>query len=419
MSYKIVLGLLIMIIFVGLFSGSYPALFLSSFKPIESLKQVAHKGMDSYNFRRILVIFQFGISVVLIICTLMTFKQLDYIQNKKLGINKENVMFLSLRGNSKEKYETLKSELVKNEDILSITRASSLPYQIGSNSGSFNWEDNKNEDNVLIGFEFTDFDYTKTLGLNIVEGRYFSKDFASDSNAVVINEKAKKLMGLDNPINKWLTWGDDNKFNIVGVVEDFHHLPMNHEIEPLFLFYVPKYTQIMYIKIAGDKVKETINHMQSTWKEINPQFPFEYKFLDENYDQLYRNEGRLSKIIMLFSFIAIFISCLGLYGLISYMTELRTKEIGIRKILGSSIWEIVLLMSKSYMKWILIANIIAFPIAYYAMNQWLRSYAFHTKFHVWIFAVAFVISFTIAIITISTKTIRTANSNPVDALRYE
>ncbi len=419
LSFKFLGGLILLIAFVGLFSGSYPALYLSSFKPVQSLRRIAAKGKGGYNFRRILVIFQFSISAILIICTIMTFKQLDYVQNEKLGMNKENVLFLVLRGNSREKYETIKDELRKNQSIINITRSSSLPYRIGSNSGGFNWEENKNEDDVLIGFEFTDFNYANTLGMNIIDGRYFSDEFASDSNAVVINEKALKLMDIENPVDKWLSWSDQPRFHIVGVVEDFHHLPMHRNIDPLILFYAPDYCRIMYCKVEGKNIKKTIAQIEETWKSILPDFPFSYTFLDDRYDQMYRNEARLSKIIMLFSLIAIFISCLGLFGLISFIVQQKTKEIGIRKILGSSVWEIVLLLSKTYIGWILVANAIAFPIAWFAMKQWLDNYAYHTSFNVWVFVIALLISFLIALLTVSIQSVKAANRNPVNALRYE
>jgi putative ABC transport system permease protein len=406
------------IIFVGILAGSYPAFYLSSLNPIAALRKLPGKGKGSSNFRRILVVFQFTLSVIMIICTIVVYKQLAYIRDKKTGMDRENVVLASMQGKSVEKYEILKNEFLQNPNITTVTRANSLPFEIGSNSGGFEWEGRDTKDEVLIGFGFTDFGYSQTFGMKVVAGRDFDPSFSTDSLSILINLKTATLMGMQDPIGKWMSW-NETKFTIIGVVEDFHFLDMTSEISPLVIVYAPKYCDIIFAKLTGNNQEQTLDYMRNSWEKANPGFPFEYKYLDASYEELYRSEEKLGKIFRYFSILTILISCLGLFGLAAFIAEQRTKEVGVRKVLGANIYNIFTTLSGEFMKWVLIANLIAWPVAYYAMNRWLLGYAYHTSLSIWIFLLTAVISLLIAMLTVSYQAIRTAQQHPVKSLKYE
>jgi len=415
---KMWFGFIIIIFTVGLLAGSYPAFYLSSFNPVKAMKSGSHKGKGNFYFRRILVVFQFALSVFLIISTIVIYKQLSYVQNKELGMDTEDIMLIVLRGDSKEKFTVFKTELQQNPNITNITRASHLPFMIGSNGGGFEWEGKNPEDDVLIGFGYTGTDYIETLNMKLSSGRYYKQNIQTDSAAIVINQKAAKIFDMKEPVGQWLKSGDD-KYKIIGMVEDFHFLPMQYSIDPLILFYNPEICRYMYIKIASANKEQTIEYVQKTWGEINTGYPFKYEFLDDVYKDYYTDEARLTKIIGYFALLAIFISCLGLFGLAAFMAEQRTKEIGIRKVLGASVSGVISLVAKDFMKWVIIANIIAYPFAWLAMDHWLNGYVYHTKLSADIFFYAFILSVAIAVITISYQSIKSAIRNPVTSIKYE
>ncbi|MBI9039734.1 MAG: ABC transporter permease [Bacteroidales bacterium] len=404
---------------VGLLAGSYPAFYLSSFNPIKTMRGGITKGKGNFYFRRILVVFQFTLSLGLIICTLVVIRQLSYMQNNKLGMDLDNVMYLSMRGESMEKYDVFKTELLNNPNILSVSRASSIPFYIGSNSGGIEWEGKDTDEDILVGFGNTDVDYIETMGMKLIDGRYYSKDIQSDTATYVINEKAAKAFNMQDPVGKWIRWGDENKYRIIGVVEDFHHLPMQYEIDPLVLAYSPERCRRALIK-TGPANREDINEQVKTiWGKVFPGYPFEPRYLKDIYNQVYTDEATLINIIGYFAVLAIFISCLGLFALAAYMAEQRTKEIGIRKILGASVTGIVTLTSREFLKWVIISNIIAWPVAWFAMHDWLDSYTYHTKLSPDIFIYSLLISLFIALLTVSYQSIRSAVKKPVDAIKYE
>ena len=412
-------GLVGIIFFVGILSGSYPAFYLSSLLPVRVLKNGSFKGKGSYNFRRILVVFQFVLSVSMIICTIVVYKQLAYIERKDLGMNRENVIFTEMRGKTVDSYQALKDAFRQNPSIVSVTRANGLPFSIGSNSGGFDWEGKETVDEILIGFGFTDVDYIQTTGMEMSSGRYFDASYATDtSSAIVLNETAARVMGLEEPLGKWVSWGDD-RFTVIGVIRDFHFLPMTEEISPLVLFNTPRWCNVLFVKLSGEHTEEDIEFMQNIWEKTNPGFPFEYKFLDATYDELYIQEDRLGAIFKYFSILTILISCLGLFGLAAFMAEVRTREIGIRKVMGAGVPQILATLSGSFLKWVIVANLIAWPVTYFIMDHWLSSYAYHTRLSAWIFLLAALISIFIAVVTISLQTLRAASRNPVNALKYE
>lgn len=412
-------GLVGIIIFVGVLSGSYPAFYLSSLQPINVLKKLPFKGKGSFNFRRILVVFQFILSISMIICTIVVYRQLAYIDRKDLGMDRKNVIFAEMRGKTAGSYQELKNLFLQNSSIINVSRGNGLPFEIGSNSSGFDWEGRDTKDEVLIGFGCTDVDYIKTIGMKMAAGRFFEEGYSTDtSSAIVLNETAAHIMEMEEPIGKWVSW-NGRKMTVIGVIKDFHFLPMTEEISPLVLVDLPKWCNTIFIKVNGENMQQAIDYMQNAWERTNPGFPFEYRLLDTAYDELYANEERLGQIFKYFSILTILISCLGLFGLAAFMAEQRTKEIGIRKVLGAGVLQLLSTLSGSFLKWVLIANIIAIPLTWYTMSRWLEGYAYHARLSAWIFILAAVISLFIALVTISFQTIRAAYRNPVEALKYE
>ena len=404
----------------GLIAGSYPALFLSSFSPIRVLRMANSGTKGSALFRKVLVVFQFVISIVLIIATTVIVRQLHYMQQKDLGYNTENVLYVSMEGKSKDNYQALKTELLSDPSIIAVTRANQLPFGMGSNGGGYDWQDRDVTNDVLIGFTVAGYDYDRVLDMEFVEGRYYSQAYPTDtSNGIILNESAVNIMNMKDPIGKWVQRGDA-RYNIIGVMKDFHFLPLTYEISPLAMYFGPmNWTSLMMIKFREGNAEDAIRHIERTWQSINPTFPFNYEFLDKEYQELYESENRLGKIFSYFSGLAILISCLGLFGLASFMAEQRTREIGIRKTYGAPVGAIVMLMSKEFARLVLLANVIAIPVAWYALREWLSNYSYATRLGPGIFILAFIISIVIAWATISFQGVKAALMNPVDAIKYE
>jgi putative ABC transport system permease protein len=416
-SAGLYIGLISVILFCGLLAGSYPAFYLSSLKPLDVIKGVINKNPGNAGFRRVLVIFQFSLSILLIICTLIIETQLKYIQNKNLGFNKDNIgYFMFPTRPSDLKLETLKKELSNNPEILSVTRAWNPFYNEGVRNG-FTWAGKKEGDDVYFHVLGSDVDYARTYKLELKEGRFFSSEFSTDNTAIVINEEAEKILGFANPIGEIITTSHGSKLNIIGVVKDFHIQSLHHKIGPLIM--QMSASNNFYVKMKPDKVISSVEFIKKTFKSFDPGLPIDFHFLDDDYDNLYRTERRMGKIFGYFSLLAIIISCLGLIGLSSFMAERRTKEIGIRKINGAKSNEIFSLLSKEYIIWVMISIIIACPIAWYAMHKWLQNFAYRINISWWIFAIAGFMALLIALLTVSWQSYRAAGKNPVDALRYE
>jgi len=423
---EFIIGFTGILLFVSLLAGSYPAFYLSSFEPVNALKNISHKGRTGANFRRILVVFQFALAIILLISTIVVYRQLDYVKSKDIGIDKEEIVYLLMKGNMKESFDVMKHKLLQSPHIDQalgmenpVTRATSLPFYIGSNSGGFDWEGKDTDDDILIGMEWVSYDYTETMGLNLEEGRFFDESFGTDSAAVVVNRSTVKALGMENPIGKWIGWDDGDRYQIIGVVEDYHFLPLSYSIDPLMFFLNQEYPDVIFARVDPLFWDETIEFIEASWTEVYPNAPFYLRSLDERYDEIYFQEARLGDIFKYFSILAIFITCLGLIGLSSYMVEQKTKEIGVRKTYGADLSSIYLLLTGSFMKWVFIANLLAWPVAFLLMRRWLEDYAYHTSLSWWIFVLASVFAIFLSLITISIQIIRAGRQNPADALRYE
>jgi putative ABC transport system permease protein len=407
-------GLVTIVLFCGLLAGSYPALYLSSLKPLDTMKGIINKNPGSAKFRRVMVVFQFSLSVLLIMCTLIVENQLKYMQNKELGLNIENIACFGFRFGVQR--ETLKKDLSNNPDIESVTFANGSPINFMYSISKIDWEGKKEGDVVLFYLFGVDVDYARTFQLEPKEGRFFSSEFSTDNTAVVINEKAAKIMGLNDPIGKTIS-RNGLKLRIIGVLKDFHFQSLHSKIEPLIMQL--NAGNFCMIRMKPGNNTSTVDYIKKTIKSYNLPYQINIRFLENDYDDLYQTERRIGKIFGYFSFLTIIISCLGLLGLSSFMAERRTKEIGIRKINGAKSYEIFSLLSKEYIIWVMISIIIACPIAWYAMNKWLQNYAYRISIGWWVFAMAGTVALLIAFLTISWQSYRAAGKNPVEALRYE
>ena len=421
---KIMIPILLLPFVIGIISGIYPAIFMASFNPSKVLKGLVRVGDGGISFRKVLVVTQFSISIILIVATTVVFQQLRYLQKKSLGFNKDYIITTS--GIPADTFEAFKADLLKDAAVKDLARSSRLPSgRLLDENGASVFSGSKSLPvNASIKCINTDYGFIPTYGIKIVAGRNFNRGFATDSNNYVINVATVKVLGWktpDNAIDRDLIYGGV-KGKVIGVVNDIHFESLHQKIVPL-LMRMPSFENNNYgklsIKIDGHNVKSELNNIEQTWKKYQPEKPFEYSFLDERFQRLYTEEQQQGNLFSVFSCIAIFIACLGLFGLSAFSISQRVKEIGIRKVLGASVQQIVTELSQDFLKLVLIAAIIALPIAWYAMNTWLLNFAFRINIQWWILAMAGIVAVIIAFITISYQSIKAALANPVKSLRSE
>ena len=410
----------LLILISGLFifiliSGIYPSFYISSYSFFSDKSGIAGSG-NHIRIRNGLLVFQNLVSITLIICTLIANSQFQYMNTKNLGFDMNNVVILKLNSQLRENMDLFKERLLNHPEIISASYSSRIP---GNYWGSWCCVNIEGKENKYFN-NYVDPDYLKTLGINIKEGRNFSAEIAADKKATyLINETGIKLYDLKDPIGQVIVPGNGVKGQIIGIINDFHYRGLIYEQTPLILFYTPEYKNYINVKLIGSNIPGAIEKIKVIWEDICPAFSFEYKFLDATYDLQYKSERKFENLLFAFALLALFIAGIGLFGLSAFTIKRRTKEIGIRKVNGAGTAEIMLLLNGDIIRWVLIAFIIACPLAWFAMNKWLQNFAYKTEIKWWIFILAGLIALGIALMTVSWQSWRAATWNPVEALRYE
>jgi ABC-type antimicrobial peptide transport system permease subunit len=416
-------SLFLLVTITGLIAGSYPALYLSSLKPVRILKGTLRFTQGSIFFRKGLTVFQFALSIMLIVSTIVISRQVNYVQNTHLGYDRENLIYVRIEGelSKADKYLLFKDQASKMPGISMIDRSTETPHAMGFiTDDPINWEGKQKNDHIGFNPASVGFDFIKLMNLKIAEGRDFSRSVPMDStDAFMVNEEAIKEMGMKDPIGKWISaW--NKKGHIIAVLKDYHAQSLREPIRPVILDVKEnEYFGMMMIRTKPGETKKALASLAKIYKDINPNYPFAYQFVDEEYQKLYASEMIISKLSVAFASLAILISCLGLLGLVMFSAEQRVKEIGIRKVLGASLNNIIVIFSKDFIQLIIIAFLIAAPVAWYLMDQWLQDFAYKVGVSWWIFLIAGASSLMVGLLTVSYQAIRSANANPVKSLRTE
>jgi putative ABC transport system permease protein len=401
-----------------LLAGSYPAILISAFRPMDAFRGRIISGKGQARFRTFLVVLQFSISAGLIISTLTIFSQLKYMQHKNLGFEKENLLYLTLEDAQLDNYDVLRSKLLSHPRIEGVCRASSQPTSIWNIIRGLSWEGLEGEDIHSFAFLSGDEDLIETLGLELISGRGFSREFSLDSTCVLVNEEAAKLMGYEDPVGK--AFVDDSIRNeIIGMFKNFHGLPLTEPLEPMIITLWPEYFRFALVRIGSGNPKEAVSHLEQVWTSLYPEIPFTYNFMDERIESQYRSEMRIGKLSGAFTILAILITCIGLFAIAGHSVQQKNKEIGIRITMGASGSSIITRFVLSYIKWVGVANLIAWPLAWLLMKNWLNNFAFRTELSIQVFVFAALISAFVSVLTVAWHAWNTSRTNPVLALKCE
>lgn len=412
-------GLFLITLITALLAGSYPALLLSGYEPVRVLKGNLLRGKGSINFRKILVLIQFTLAIILICSTLVIYRQIVYIRNIDLGYQKDQIIYINTRFLDKDTEIMLQDEFRKNPHILGVTGSNQLPLHIGNSGYGVRWEGKPDDFKPLVHTLNVDYDFLSTFGMELKEGRDFSRSVASDSNAFLINEELARLIGRESMVGEKLAYYTPEYGTVIGVVKDFHFKNLHHKIEPLMIFLHPGGTGIIHLKLDGYNIPAAVDFIEKVWAEIVPDRRCLYTFLDQTYEGMYRSEMRMGIIFRYFSWLAIIISCLGLFGLATFMTQSRIREIGIRKVLGSSVPGLVGLLALELTRWVALANLLAWPVTFYLIGLWLRTFAYRIDLSPFYFIIAGSVALLIALLTVCLVTVRAASINPARILTYE
>jgi putative ABC transport system permease protein len=412
------------ILVVGLLAGSYPSFFLASFRPITMLRGKLQADVKHPLVRNGLVLFQFSISIVLLVGTFIVYSQMQFIRNRQLGFDKENIIMIPRANVLAQRQESFKWEIVKHPSIKSASISSAYPGRAFAYL-AYKKLDAPGDEMHIMGTFISDHDFVKTFGLELVDGRYFSEDPFREEDTVILNETGVRLLGLRNPVGQRIRGPEKDKYKtltVIGVLKDSHFHSLHQHIQPIGIRHISAggtRTRFLSVRLNPGDVGRALGFLKDKWVKFVPERPFEYVFLDDDLNQLYKAEWRTGHLMSAFSVLSIIIACLGLFGLVAFTAEQRTKEVGIRKVLGASSSRIVFAYSKEFTRWVILSNVIAWPIAYYAMSKWLENFAYRTSIGLWTFVLAAVLTLLIALITVTFLVVRAAIANPIDSLRYE
>ena len=416
-----ILALSVLALFTGFAAGSYPAFYLSSLNAVTTLKGgILRLKSSAIWLRKGLVVFQFVVSTVLIVAAVLIYQQINFIKNRNLGLNKDQVLWFFNEGSMVSDLRPFRNALAGMPGVEAVSDADQLPIRVGSNFSGVSWKGKGPNEEVLFDNLLAGYDLQKTMQLEMVEGRTFSTEFATDTNGIVINEEAAKVMSLKPPyVGQIITVNDDQQLPVIGVTKNFSSNHLGRKVAPLVIRYRSAKNKFVLVRIKPDQVEAAIGSIEKVFKQFNPQYPFEIKYMDASFADLYKSEQMIGRLSASFTALAIFIACLGLFGLATFTAQQRTKEIGIRKVLGANIMQILTLLSKDFIRLVLIAVGIALPLAAYFMDGWLNKFAYHVEIAWWVFAATGLLAILLAMLTVSYQAIRTARMNPVKSLRSE
>jgi ABC-type antimicrobial peptide transport system permease subunit len=416
-------GMPLLALVCGAIAGSYPSLYLSSFNPATVFKGLRiGKNSTTVYVRKGLVITQFVISIVLIISTIIIYRQIEHVKNRQLGYNRENIIYLSLKGKMNEHFPAIHQDLLSTGVVQNAAMSNDRVFNVGSSSGDFTWNGKTPGSKLLVSMDWVSPQYISTMGMKLSSGREFYPDISSDSNSIIINETLAKIMGKKDPVGDIIRRdnGKGRQLTIVGVVKDFVFNDMYKQPDPLILFCDTSNVSTLLIRLKSKQdIRQQLAKVESVIKSNNPGYPVETKFLDDDFNNLFKSEMLVGKLSRVFALLTILISCLGLLGLAAYTAERRTKEIGIRKVLGATVTNVIALLSKDFLSLVGISSLIAFPVAWWMMHNWLNDYAYRINISWWVFVFAGVLASVIALLTVSFQAIKAAIANPVKSLRTE